>query len=143
MASRPKPQYYYQFKHVKKAAFLTAFRENGNIKRSAEIAEVDRPNVYYWLEHDADFHTAFNLAKADAVMVLENEARRRAVEGVRKEKPTYYLGEQVGMTIETEYSDTLLIFLLKGAAPEKYRENIAVTQTQIIKAIDSEAYQAV
>jgi hypothetical protein len=143
MASRPSPHYYYNFRHEKKAVFLAAFRENGNIKMSANIAEIDRTAVYKWLEHDPEFLTAFGLAKKDAVESLEAEAHRRATEGVRKEKPIFYEGREVGMVIETEYSDTLLIFLLKGAAPEKYRENIAVTQTQVIKAIDSEAYEAV
>ena len=115
-------RHFYQFLHVKKAAFLAAFRENGNVRRSAEIAGVDRVTVYNWLEHDASFPPAFNLAKKDAVEALESEARRRAVEGVRKEKPVYYLGQKVDTVVETDYSDTLLIFLLKGADPDKYRE---------------------
>ena len=41
---------------------------------------------------------------------LEAEARRRAVEGVRK--PVFYQGVICGWV--GEYSDTLLIFLLKG-----------------------------
>lgn len=143
MASRPKPQYYYQFRHEKKAIFLAAFRENGNIKLSATIAQVDRTAVYKWLEHDQEFLTAFGLAKKDAVESLEAEATRRATEGVKKIKVIYHNGKVVGYQEETEYSDTLLIFLLKGAAPEKYRENIAVTQTQIIKTIDAEAFEAV
>ncbi len=57
--------------------------------------------------------------------MLEAEARRRAVEGVRK--PVYCRGEIVG-TVK-EYSDTLLIFLMKGARPEKYRDNVRVERT--------------
>ena len=37
-------------------------------------------------------------------------------------KAVYHMGEVVGT--EREYSDTLLIFLLKGAMPEKYHENV-------------------
>jgi hypothetical protein len=51
---------------------------------------------------------------------LEQEARRRAVEGTKKN--VYYQGEPCG--VNTEYSDTLLIFLLKGAKPEKYAERV-------------------
>lgn len=143
MSSRPGPHYYYQFRHEKKAVFLAAFRENGNIKMSAQIAQVDRTAVYKWLEHDQEFLTAFGLAKKDAVESLEAEATRRATEGVKKIKAIYHNGEVVGYQEETEYSDTLLIFLLKGAAPEKYRENIAVTQTTVVKAIEREAFEAV
>lgn len=49
--------------------------------------------------------------------VLEDEARRRAFEGV--EKPVYQGGKLVGTV--REYSDTLLIFLLNGRRPEKFR----------------------
>lgn len=49
---------------------------------------------------------------------LEREAMRRAHEGVRK--PVYQGGKRVGFI--QEYCDTLLIFLLKGLRPEKYRE---------------------
>jgi hypothetical protein len=48
--------------------------------------------------------------------VLEAEAWRRAVEGV--ERPIVSGGKVV--TTVREYSDTLLIFLLKGRRPEKY-----------------------
>ena len=50
---------------------------------------------------------------------LEDEATRRAAEGV--DEPVFHQGAQVG-TIR-KYSDTLAIFLLKGAMPEKYRDN--------------------
>jgi len=51
---------------------------------------------------------------------LEDEARRRAVEGVTK--PVFYKGLECGSV--QEYSDGLLQFLLKGRRPEKFRENI-------------------
>ena len=53
--------------------------------------------------------------------MLEDEAIRRAKDGVR-EKPVYQGGKLVGHV--QEYSDTLLIFLLKGARPEKYRDRV-------------------
>ena len=45
--------------------------------------------------------------------------RRRAVEGV-EEPVGWYKGEAGGVV--RKYSDTLLIFLLKGRKPEMYRE---------------------
>ncbi len=50
--------------------------------------------------------------------LLEDEAVRRAKDGV--EEPVYQGGKLVGHV--QKYSDTLLIFLLKGAKPEKFRE---------------------
>ena len=46
---------------------------------------------------------------------LEDEARRRAVDGV--DEPVFQQGKQVG-TIR-KHSDTLLIFLLKGIRPQE------------------------
>jgi len=55
-------------------------------------------------------------------MALEDEAVRRAREGVRR--PVRYKGKIVGY--ETDYSDQLLVFLLKNWAPDKYREQLGV-----------------
>ncbi len=52
---------------------------------------------------------------------LESEANRRAVEGV--EKPVGWHRGQPGGYVR-DYSDTLLIFLLKGLRPEKYQERL-------------------
>lgn len=109
-----------------KRAFLEAFAEHGNITTAAKSAGISRRVVYKWQEHDADFLVAFHEAEAIATEVLEAEARRRAVEGVTQETPIYQRGEHVGTIVKTEYSDTLLIFLLKARAPEKYRETIRV-----------------
>jgi hypothetical protein len=59
------------------------------------------------------------MAKEMAADRLEEEAWRRAVDGV-EEPVGFYRGEP-GAYVR-RYSDTLLIFLLKGLRPEKYRE---------------------
>jgi hypothetical protein len=110
----------YKTLQVKKKAFLAAYIENGNITRAAEIAEIERQNHYNWINEDPNYVKAFEYAKEAAADRLEQEARRRAVEGV--DKPIYYKGRKID-TIK-EYSDTLLIVLLKGIRPEKFRENI-------------------
>jgi hypothetical protein len=50
---------------------------------------------------------------------MEEEARRRAVEGTKK--PIFYRGQVVGHI--RDYSDVLLMFLLTAHRPERYREN--------------------
>jgi hypothetical protein len=87
---------------------------------------MSRPSYYVWMEHDADFAASVQQCKVEAIDRLEAEARQRAVEGVRREKGVYYDGVRVATEVETVYSDTLLIFLLKGLAPEKYRERYDV-----------------
>jgi uncharacterized protein YbjQ (UPF0145 family) len=103
---------------AKQRAFLAVYSEAGNISQAAELANVNRCMHYTWMEKSEVYREAFEEAMEKAADRLEQEARRRAVNGVSE--PVFYKGEQCG-TIQ-RYSDTLLIFLLKGVRPEKYRE---------------------
>lgn len=105
----------------KQAAFLAAYAQVGNISEAAKLAKCHRSQHYVWLS-DAEYKSAFRSARREAIDRLEGEARRRAVDGV--EEPVYQGGKQVGTV--TRYSDTLLIFLLKGAKPRKYRDRHTV-----------------
>ena len=89
---------------AKAQAFLAAYSKCGSITGAAKAAGVARNSHYEWLK-DEHYRAAFAEAKEQAVDALEDEAIRRAHAG----------------------SDTLLIFLLKGAKPEKYRERSEVT----------------
>ena len=109
---------FHDIQHNKKRAFLVAMSEVGNITRAAEIAEIDRGSHYNWIKEDEDYKAAFARAEVMASERLEQEARRRAVEGTLK--PVFHKGQECGVI--REYSDTLLIFLLKGALPDKYKE---------------------
>lgn len=98
--------------------FLATLARSGNVTASAKAASVCRAHVYATRTEEKEFATAWADALADAGDLLEAECRRRAMKGVRK--PVYQGGRLVGHI--QEYSDTMLIFLLKGAKPEKYRE---------------------
>jgi hypothetical protein len=99
------------------AAFLDAYEHTANVLKAAEVAGVDRTLVYYWLEHDAEFLFAYNLADSAANMHIEAEIHRRAIEGW--EEPLVSAGKRVGTV--RKYSDTLLIFYAKKRMPS-YRE---------------------
>jgi hypothetical protein len=102
-----------------KKQFLAAFRKCGNITAAAEKAGLaDRRQHYRWLKSDARYAAAFAEAEEEAVDALELEARRRAQIGW--DEPVYHGGKPVGSI--RRYSDSLLMFLLKAARPEKYRE---------------------
>ncbi len=124
----------------RRAAFLSAYSQVGNVSAAARIAGCSRTQHYVWLHEDPEYETAFRVAHEEAVDLLEAEARRRAFEGV--EEPVVYQGalsylpltrngqvvldkarqpvlSDTPLTIR-RYSDTLLIFLLKGARPVKY-----------------------
>ena len=101
--------------------FLDRLAETGNVLKAARFAKKPRGTVYRMRVRDEAFARAWEEAKKAAVeLVLEPEAFRRAVEGVTKK--IYYQGQKIGT--ERQYSDTLLIFLLKAHAPEKYSERI-------------------
>jgi hypothetical protein len=101
-----------------KARFLREFSRCGNVLRSAAAAKVGRRTIYDWLKVDEPFKGLYAEAHEDALDALEEEARRRAVDGVLE--PVFQGGEQVGRI--RKYSDTLLITLLKGKRPETFRE---------------------
>lgn len=64
------------------------------------------------------YAAAFADAQDDAADSLEAEATRRARLGVSE--PIYQGGKLVGY--KRNFSDTLLIFLLKGLRPEKFKD---------------------
>lgn len=106
-----------------KEKFLAGFGQIATVTGACEHAGIGRQTHYNWLEDDADYAAAFGHAKEEANDRLEGEARRRAVAGT--EEPVFYQGEEISKI--RRYSDTLLIFLLKGAKPETYRERHEVT----------------
>lgn len=111
-----------------KKLFLEKFGELGIVSAAAEAAGVGRTTVYDWQERDEQFVLAFRQAEIRATEVLETEARRRAVEGVAKQRRVYdNRGNLIDEYSETTYSDTLLIFMLKARAPEKYRDRHDIT----------------
>jgi hypothetical protein len=99
-------------------AFLAAYEECGNITAAAQMAEMDRSTHYKWMREDDDYPELFNERHLVFVEIMEAEARRRAIDGV--EVPIYWQGRRVGE--KQQYSDTLMIFLLKGEMPDKYKE---------------------
>ncbi len=102
----------------KRSLFLAHYAKLCVVGRAAEATGIGRQTIYDWIEGSPDFKAAFDSARQGIVEKLELEAIRRAYDGW--DEPVFYKGEQQGLI--RKYSDTLLIFLLKGAAPDKYRE---------------------
>ena len=102
----------------KKEIFLNVFKRTGNVSYAAHEAGIHRTTHHKIWMKDPEYAAQFASAREEAVDVLEHEALRRAVQGV--EEPVFYQGEVCGHV--RKHSDTLLIFLLKGNRPEKFRE---------------------
>ena len=126
-------------------AFLSSLARLGNVRLACETAEIDRRTAYYLREADEAFAAEWDQALEDSADLLEQEARRRAEQGVQRLKfhngavimvqaqspeglPLVNAeGEPIMVPyVEHEYSDTLAIFLLKAIRPEKYRERADV-----------------
>ena len=109
----------------KKVAFLAALAATCNVTRACEAIDIARVTAYEWRDNDEQFAAAWAKAREIGADALEDEATRRAFEGT--DKPVFHMGAPCG-TIR-EYSDTLAIFLLKGAKPEKFRERQGIELT--------------
>jgi len=116
----PVPADFHDVAHIKRRQFLLAYAENGNTTRSAEIAGCSREAPYSlpW-KNDEAFQAGLVEAERMAGDRLEDECRRRAIEGV--ETPVGWYKGKAGGVVQ-KYSDTLLIVMLKAKKPE-YRES--------------------
>lgn len=112
-----------KFTTEKKEEICEAIKLTGNITKACDMCNVSKTAAYDHKEIDPIFSKAWDQAVEDSIELMEAEARRRAVEGVLE--PVYYQGVVVGEVLK--YSDTLLMFMIKGAKPEKYRDNSSVT----------------
>jgi hypothetical protein len=111
-----------------RAVFLTELEQGASLTKAAQVAGFDRRS-FQRLRFDPDGGlTEFGQQVAEAVEAgtdtLIDEAKRRAADGY--EKPVYQGGVLVGHV--REYSDQLLIFLIKKRDPS-YRENHQVQLT--------------
>lgn len=110
-----------------KAAFLAHYRVTGNVTRSAQAAGIHRQRFYDWSRDDRVFEDAAKAAAEESTELLEEEARRRAADGTVRERPVVYRGKVVATEVIREFSDGLLMFILRSRRPDKYGQKVDVT----------------
>src|SRR5690242_16855108 len=98
-----------RFTPKKREEFLAALAAGDSVKHAAEIVGVSRRGIYDARNTDAAFASDWESAVDEGTEALEQEAKRRAVDGW--DEPVYQGGRMVGVV--RKHSDTLLIFLLK------------------------------
>ncbi len=84
-------------------SFLATLENTGSVTAAAEAAQMGRSMIYYHRRNDKAFSQQWDEALDQAADTLEDEARKRAFAG----------------------SDVLLMFLLKGLRPQRWRESRA------------------
>lgn len=103
--------------------FLVILERNGGIVRHAcRNLNISRTALYDKRESDEKFAAAWNKAVDRGIDVLEDEAKKRAIEGERE--PIYYQGKRVGSIMKK--SDFCLSMVLR-AHRAKYR----LTRTEL------------
>lgn len=110
-----------------KVAFIEALEKTGNVTAAAEFAVIDKTTAYNHKDKDPKFRRQWEEALETATDRLELEARRRAEQGLVQKKFTKsgdpIIDPETGKQyFERVYSDSLLMFLLKGHRPDKYGE---------------------
>lgn len=113
--------------------FIEALRELGHVGKACQVAGISRQTAYLHRRNEPQFAADWDTAIDDAAYSLEDEAWRRARDGV--DEPIVSQGMIIGT--QKKFSDTLLIFLLKGIRPDKYADKLVVkidpTQVALLK----------
>ncbi len=108
-----------------KRSFLAVFERLGSAGLTARSLGISLSRHYRWLANDATYAAKWREAQEVFVGRLEREAYRRAVKGVERKKfhkDEPIIDPETGQQyVEREYSDQLLMFLMKANAPQKYR----------------------
>jgi hypothetical protein len=119
-------------------SFLAAYRLTASIGRSSAVAKVARDAHSHWMRNDPTYRQRFEAVQEDAGQVLEDAAVERALLGVKRMQ--FYQGRPLRynreLQYEIEYSDSLLLALLKRFMPDKYRERTSVDHTGSIDLVE-------
>lgn len=102
--------------------FLAVLRKTGIVAKACKEAGITYKQAYHRRNTDDEFAMEWRMALDEAIESLEEAAWTRARDGVKVLKPIYAGGKYVGDQEITQYSDTLLMFLLKAHKPQMYRD---------------------
>lgn len=97
--------------------FLAVLRKGRTVASAAAAIGIARRTAFEWKADDPEFHKAWTDAVEEGTDRLEEEAHRRAVEGVPGRPWQSKEGDIVQIQ---EYSDTLMTLMLKGKRPHVY-----------------------
>lgn len=99
----------------------------GNCTRACELCKITREAVYWKRRNDKEFSKRYDEAMEQSTDALEDEAVRRAFEGVQE--GVYYQGDRVDL--KTVYSDGLIQFMLRSRRPEKFKDRVSTDNTNL------------
>lgn len=98
-------------------ALLDELSRHGRVARACKSVGVSYMYLYNMRRRDDAFDLACHEAVQVGLVSLEDAALERSVEGW--EEPVFHMGMECGS--KRKFSDSLTMFMLQGAFPEKYR----------------------
>lgn len=111
-----------RWSRVKRKSFLETLRRTGNVSSAVREAGVEISKAYAKRALDKSFRKDWDAAIEGALDDLEEEVRRRALEGTKK--PVYYAGKKCGSVVS--FNDNLAMFLLKAKRPKIFSEGFEI-----------------
>jgi hypothetical protein len=126
--------------NTRQERFLKALSDTGSVTAAVAAAGTSRSRVYELRRSDLEFAAAWDTAEEIAADRLEDEARRRAVEGVPE--PLVSGGKIVhddgGKPIAIRrYSDPLLLALMRAHRPPRRERSVRFTLPALRSAADA------
>lgn len=109
-----------RWSRVKKKSFLETLRRTGNVSAAAREAGVEISKANTKRAQNQTFRQEWDAAIEGALDDLEEEVRKRALEGTKK--PVYYAGKECGSVVS--FNDNLAMFLLKAKRPRIFSDAV-------------------
>ena len=103
--------------------FLDELSVKASVVDAIAVSGISRTHVYNRRRDDPAFRALWEEAEERGWFTLEQEAKRRAFDGVKK--PVFYKGHKIQDV--TEYSDALTVFLMKGRMRKIFGDKQEVT----------------
>ena len=128
----------------KREQFLQALADSGSVTAAVATAGTSRTRVYELRKTDAAFAAAWDEAEEIAIDRLQDEARRRAIEGVAEPLSAGKLvrGDDDQPIMVQRYSDNLLLALLKARRLPTRERSVRFQLPALRSAVDAASAMA-
>ena len=105
--------------------FINFLAQLPNVSAACRAVGMAPSTAYAARARDPQFKRRWQEAIQEGADCIEYEIWRRAVEGVERVRPIYYEGREVGRVVWREYSDVLILALIRSYRAEwrpRYQE---------------------
>ncbi len=109
---------------------LAALNAGATLSKAASVGGISLTTLRNWRKADGAFEQGCLDALEAGTDALEDEAFRRAAIGTKK-PVGFHQGQHTGVFV-TEYSDSLLVFMLKARRPDKFKDTAKSEPTKTI-----------